>query len=54
MKIKVQCECGIIHIIKIPFKLRKKIEQIDLHCFNCNSKKSFTYLDFYLKNDKRS
>ena len=45
MKIKVKCSCGQEHIIKIPFRLRKKVDKIELNCFSCDKTSNMRYID---------
>ena len=46
MKIIVRCTtCGQEHIIKIPFRLRKTVDKIELKCFSCHKTSTMKYID---------
>lgn len=51
MKVKVKCPCGQWHLIKIPFRLRKKIEKIELFCFKCRKERTLNFI-YTIKNNK--
>jgi len=40
----IKCECGIEHIIKIPFRLRKKVDNIEVNC-GCGKTIKTVYVD---------
>lgn len=40
----IKCECGIEHEIKIPFRLRKKVDKIEVNC-GCGKTIKMVYAD---------